>query len=229
MASHKEKLFFDKPPSVLMLAYQGATKAMGLKTVTQERFKLIARETPLQNEKIALPITLEIKIAPLSAGTGVELTASNLGIGATQNERVEEYVEELKRLFDKEMDKPNIEQERLAKIRAREEREAEERAKEAEEENRLEVVYQQKLAQLKAEEEAALLRRLPAGNSEPGDPIPTRSTRGSASTSQQSGNGGVSVGAPSLAEELQRLADLHQSGILDDEEFKAAKRALISR
>ena len=231
MASHKEKLFFDKPPSVLMLAYQEATRAMGLKIVSQERFKLVARETPLQNEKMALPMTVEVKIAPLSEGTGVELSASNLGIGASQNERVEEFVNDLKNFFDKEMEKPNLEQERLAKIRAREEREAEERAKEMEEENRLETIYQQKLAQLKAEEEAALLRRLPAGRSDGDDESPApRITSGSSnSNARSSGSSNSNVGTPSLAEELQRLADLHQSGILDDEEFKAAKRALLSR
>ncbi len=232
MASHKEKLFFDKPPSVLMLAYQNSARAMGLKVVSQERFKLVVREMPLQNEKIALPLTFEVKIAPLSEGTGVELSASNLGIGAAQNERVIEAIEQLKAFFDKEMDKPNQEQERLAKIRAREEREAEEKAKEAEEDARLEAVYQQKLAQLKAEEEAALLRRLPSGRSDEDRapiPSPRSGTSGGGSHSRSSSTSTSNVGAPSLAEELQRLADLHQSGILDDEEFKAAKRALLSR
>jgi len=232
MASYKEKLFFDKPPSVLMLAYQQAAKAMGLKTVSQERFKLVAREAPLQNEKMALPITYEVKIAPLSEGTGVELSASNLSIGSAQNERVREAIEELKNFFDKEMEKPNIEQERLAKIRAREEREAEERAKEAEEDTRLDAIYHQKLAQLKAEEEAAMFRRLPSGTSdteESSSPVPRQSPGASNTNSRSGSTSNSNVGAPSLAEELQRLSDLHQSGILDDEEFKAAKRALLSR
>lgn len=235
MASFKEKLFFEKPTAVMMLAFQEAARAAGLKTSAQERFRLSLFEVPMTTDKLSPPIFVEIRLASLTEGTGVELSVSNLGIGASQNDRVREAAEELKGFLMKELDKPAQEEERLAKIRAREQREAEERAKEAQEDARMEATYQQKVAQLKAAEES-LQRRLPAGRDVDGDTDSgasakaagtysgSRTSGSSAAASSLSGSGG-----PSLAAELQHLAELHDSGILDDEEFKAAKRALLTR
>src|ERR1700722_4078025 len=108
MASYKDKLFFEKPPAVLMLAFQDAARKMELKVMTQERFRLVVFEVPLQTEVFTLPISIEVKIAALSEGTGVEIKGSNPGFGGTQTERVKQQVEEYLKLFYAELEKPAI-------------------------------------------------------------------------------------------------------------------------
>lgn len=39
----------------------------------------------------------------------------------------------------------------------------------------------------------------------------------------------VPTAQPSMAKEIQKLADMHAQGILDSDEFKAAKQAVIVR
>jgi len=141
MPSYKEKLSFQEPQDIIMSACQVAAAAMKWKIVTQERTRLVIREQKGKDEAIQIPVQIEIKVLPLSAGTGIEITASNVGFGAAQTQRVQADAENFKRSLYFELDRPNMER-RQAELELEKEaererkRQAEERAFRDEEEQR---------------------------------------------------------------------------------------------
>ena len=124
-----------------MSACQVAAAAMKWKIVAQERTRLVIRETKGKDEAIQIPVQIEIKVLPLSAGTGIEITSSNVGFGASQTKRVQADAENFKRSLYFELDRPNMER-RQAELELEKEaererkRQAEERAFQEEEAQR---------------------------------------------------------------------------------------------
>ena len=132
MASYKEKLVLTDPPDVVMLACQRAAASMKWRVLAQERTRFQVRETQ-QAEQLQIPVQIEMKILPVAGGSGIELTASNVGFGGAQNQRVQAQAAGFLKKMRYELDRPNMERrqqemeaERLAQIQR--EREADERA-----------------------------------------------------------------------------------------------------
>jgi hypothetical protein len=166
MASFKEKLVMVEPSDVVMLACQRAAASMKWKVLAQERTRFAIRETQ-SGEQLQIPVQIEMKILPVSGGSGVELNASNVGFGSAQNQRVQAQAAAFMKKVRFELDRPNmerrqqeIESERQAQIQR--EREADDRAaiEEAAQRAKARAAIMQQLHGVPAAEESVNLEGL---------------------------------------------------------------------
>lgn len=219
MASYKEKFVLKWEISSVMFACQQAAANMKWKTVSQDKNKIVIRESLLQDKNVTVPVTIEVRVIPLSGGTGVEITASNIGIGAGPTDRVHADLETFRGKMHYELEAPLRMARHGEEIRVRQEMEdAKQQAQEQQE--RKEREMRQMLAKERQEREK--LKEAAKIAQEP-EPAAEQRRAFAAPPAPQ-----PSLSSPDIVADLEKLSKLHQLGALSDSEFTEAKRKLLS-